>query len=205
MKSAYAPGLIEVERTDRGTDLNWGLTAGLLFAIPLWALIGAALIAVFQTGPIGEPASLAFMIAAVVEAVLVRSAFRRLWPVRGRQWRAAFRRVVNHARQAARRATRGTTTAGELAIADLEKRAGRRIASVEDMLRFVAVPQSAKPARASRRVQSAPRSTLRHTAEFAGLAIAFLQYYFWDVGLQIASMNSVVVFVTVPSLARTAA
>lgn len=203
-RSAYGPELFEEEASDGGTDLGFGLTIGLLFSIPLWALIGAVLIAAFQTGPIGEPASLAFMIAAVVEAVLVRYAFRRLGPGLWGQRLAAVRRAAGRAWEAMRQATRGATTAGELAIADLENLTGRRIVSIEDMLRVVAVPQPAMPAGGSGRARSAQRSTLRHTAGFAALATAFLQYYFWDVSLQIASMQSVIVFVAVPSLVKTA-
>lgn len=196
--------MFEQEVRDGGTALNLGLTIGLLIAIPLWVFIGAVLVVVFQAEPIGEPASLAFMVAAVIEAVLVRFAFRRLWPGLWWQGLAASRRGASRACEAALRVIRGATTSGGHAITDLEKLAGRRIASIDDMLRFVAVPQLARPAGGSGHARSAQRSTLRHTAGFAALAIAFLQYYFWDVSLQIASLHSVTVFVAVPSLVKTA-
>lgn len=39
----------------------------------------------------------------------------------------------------------------------------------------------------------------RQTALLAGLAGAYLHFYFWEVHLQIASLNSVTVFVPVPA------
>lgn len=50
-----------------------------------------------------------------------------------------------------------------------------------------------------RRVAHGNRPRLRQAGAFGALAIAYLQYYFWDVNLQIASLNSVTVFVPVPS------
>lgn len=47
-----------------------------------------------------------------------------------------------------------------------------------------------RPARPATRA-----ALLKRTALLAGLAVAYLHYYFWDVQLQIASLKSVTVFV----------
>jgi hypothetical protein len=81
---------------------------------------------------------------------------------------------------------------------------GGRIASIEDLLRFVAPSSAIRPEVCLTRVRAVRPSTLRQTASFAAVAIAFLHYYFWDVSLQIASLRSVIVFVAVTSLQNVA-
>ncbi|HET9736167.1 MAG TPA: hypothetical protein VFP62_12915, partial [Burkholderiales bacterium] len=57
-----------LERTQEndasGGDLVRGVIVALLLAIPLWALIGIALILAFQEGPITRGESAALMLAA---------------------------------------------------------------------------------------------------------------------------------------------
>jgi len=42
-----------------------------------------------------------------------------------------------------------------------------------------------------------PDALVRHTVMLSALAIAYLQFYFWDVYLQIESLNAVTVFIPV--------
>lgn len=163
-----------------------GAANGLLISIPLWILLGAILVHWFQEGPMNESVSLAFMIAAAVEAVLVRHALHGLWP----------KLLRRGARRATREPTSHAAKTGIGPVAYLEKMTGRPITAIEDILRFIAEPQAAGTAR----VHADRRSTPRHIAGFAALTIAFLQYYFWDVNLQIASLHSVTVFVAVTPL-----
>ena len=44
------------------------------------------------------------------------------------------------------------------------------------------------------------RSTLKQSGLLAGLVAAYLHYYYWDVQLQIASLNHLTVFVPTPML-----
>ncbi len=181
-----------------GDGLASGLLVGLLIAIPLWILIGIALVSAFQKGPIGATISLAFMIAAVCEVILARHVFKEFWT---RLWRRRFpvfnRSAWRSAHQHIAR-TRRTAAVGTSAISYLEQIAGRRIMSVQDLLGVIGAPPATRPAAASRTSSVRERpSTLRQTVAFASLAIAYLQYYFWDVNLQIASLHSVTFFVAV--------
>ena len=185
-------------------DLTYGVANSLLIAIPLWVLIGAVLVLVFQDGPISESASLAFMVAAIVEIIVARYAYRSLWPALWRRRVAVPSGHAHGARKAALQAVNRSAKSSGGAIAYLEEATGKRIVSIMDLLRLVAAPPPAKPAGRPARIQSVRRSTLRHTASFAALSIAFLQYYFWDVGLQIASLNSITVFVAVTPLLKVA-
>jgi hypothetical protein len=157
-----------------------------MMAIPLWVLIGVAVVFVFQEGTIGESHRLAFVIAAVTEAILARYAFHTLWPTFS--WRKVAMRFQSISE---------AVTSNEDSVARLERMSGRRIASIEDLLRFVARSSEIKQENRPVRVQVVQRSIFRQTASFAALVIAFLHYYFWDVSLQIASLRSVTVFVTV--------
>jgi hypothetical protein len=130
-------------------ELTYGAVSGLLIAIPLWMLIGAVLAFTFQLGSIEETGSLAFMVAAVVETILLRYACRSFWR---KPWR--------------------------------DELAAPRLLAID--------------------AHHAVMSTARQTASFAALATAFLSYYFVDVSLQIAKLNSVTVFVNVAPLLKAA-
>jgi hypothetical protein len=143
------------------------------------------------------------MLAAAIETVLARYAFRSFWPDAWRRGVATLRHLADDARKAALAVAGSAAKSGEGPIADLEKITNRRIASIEDLLRLAAESPLAKPADRPARAQL-QHSTLRHTAGFAALAVAFLHYYFWDVSLQIASLNSVTVFVAVTPLLEAA-
>lgn len=77
-------------------DLAHGLLIGLMIAIPMWMLIAVALTMAFQQGPVNGITSLAFMLAAVVEAVLARHAFRNLARRIWRRWFPVFNRSAWH-------------------------------------------------------------------------------------------------------------
>jgi hypothetical protein len=113
-----------------------GVVLGLLIAIPFWVCIAVAGILLLQDGPITEAESAALMIAAGVEAVLLRHAWRTYRP------KVRIREPLARAALAAWRSP-----------------------------------------------------TLKQTALLGGLVGAYLQYYFWDVQLQIASLNRVTVFI----------
>ena len=119
-----------------GGDLVRGVIVALLLAIPLWALIGIALILAFQESPITRGQSAALMIAAAAEAILLRYAWRAYRP------RMAFR----------------------------------------DWLADVVFERPS-------------RQGVKQIALLGGVVAAFLHYYFWDVQLQIASLNRVTVFI----------
>ena len=119
-----------------GSDLVRGVIIALLLAIPLWALIGIALILAFQDSAITRGESAALMVAAAVEAILLRYAWRAYRPrLPFRDWLAhvVFARPTNQA--------------------------------------------------------------FKQTAFLGALVAAYLHYYFWDVQLQIASLNKVTVFI----------
>ena len=189
INSSYGSEQLRQEALDDLPDLTYGVANGLLIAIPLWVLIGAVLVFIFQEGSASETDSLAFMIAAVIETVLARYAFRSLWS------KLPLRQIA-----ARLQSMSAVAKSDGDSVAYLEKMTGRRIASIEDMLRVVAAPSAVRSERWPARVKAVQRSTLRNTASFAALAIAFLHYYFWDISLQITSLNSLIVFVTVPPL-----
>lgn len=184
--------LFQQEAPGRGPSLTRGVVSGLLIGIPLWVLIDVVLVRVFQEGPLSEATSLVFMIAAVCEAILARYALRTYWPG---LWRHGLFALTGGAENGAAESSKHT-------IGTLEKFTGRKRAWVEDMLRFVSAPTMLKPRAQPARVQAVQRSTLRHTAAFGALAIAYLLYYFADVSLQIASLHSVTVFVVVIPLQK---
>jgi hypothetical protein len=119
-----------------GSELVRGVIIALLLAIPLWALIGIALILAFQGSPITRGESAALMLAAAAEAILLRYAWRAYRP------RLPFR----------------------------------------DWLADVVFARPTGQA-------------LKQAAFLGALAVAYLHYYFWDVQLQIASLNRVTVFI----------
>ncbi len=143
--------MLALNDADRRLDQSSGLVCGLLIALPLWMGIGAALLASAGNAPINEATSLALMVAAVSESILLRYVWRsQLAPARGR---------------------------------------------FSGFLRLISLRKSG----------SMMHPLLRQTMTLGALTIAYLHYYFWDVSLQIASLNSVTVFVPVTSLAKAAA
>lgn len=88
-----------------GGTLVEGVVFAALLSIPLWAAIAVAAIALFQEGPVTAMQSAAFMIAAAVEAILLRLVWRkhdfkaRILGVVARtavpeQWRPVLRRAA---------------------------------------------------------------------------------------------------------------
>jgi hypothetical protein len=88
-----------------GGTLVEGVVFAALLSIPLWAAIAVAAIALFQEGPVTAMQSAAFMIAAAVEAILLRFVWRkhdlksRILGVLARtaapeQWRPVLRRAA---------------------------------------------------------------------------------------------------------------
>jgi hypothetical protein len=68
----------------------------------------------------------------------------------------------------------------------------------ELLRRYLIAP--APPVARSLQAQRAFRSTLKQSGLLAGLVAAYLHYYYWDVQLQIASLNHLTVFVPATSL-----
>ena len=121
-------------------DLRQGMVYGLLISIPLWACVGAGIILLILERPFNEAESALLMVAAIVELILLRHAWRTFQP------RVRYRELL---------------------------------------------------VRAGASVTGARQPLLKQTSLLAGLVGAYLQYYFLDVHLQIASLNSVTVFVPV--------
>jgi hypothetical protein len=173
--------LLQQDYPGDGTGLASGLVMGLLIAIPLWVLIGIALVFTLQEGPMNEWTSLAFMSAAACEAILARHALPDLRQQSGRY--AFFAWPRNQGNDSHENTVRGIAGAVANTLPNLRRVFGARL-GVNPRTRFAAVRTS----------------TLRQTTSFAALAIAYLQYYFLSVSLQIASMPSVTVFVAVTPL-----
>jgi len=121
-------------------ELRHGVVLGLLISILLWVCIGLGIILLILERPFTEAESAMLMVAAIVELILLRHAWRTLQP------------RIRHR---------------ELLV------------------------------RAGASVTGAHLPLLKQTSLLAGLVGAYLQYYFVDVHLQIASLNSVTVFVPV--------
>lgn len=119
--------------------LRAGLVSALLLAIPLWAAIGLALVALVAQRPLETAERIALSVAAVAELALLYYAWRALG------WRLGLREALA-----------GTS--------------------------------AARPVRGS---------LVRQSSFLLGVVGAYLHYYFWDVYLQIESLNSVTVFVPV--------
>lgn len=124
---------------DAGSDTEFvkGVAVALLIAIPLWAGLGLAAIALFQEEPFSRTQSALLMLAAALEIILLRYVQR------------AF---------------------------------GLRFRSRELLASAAAPAAAVRP------------PILRQSLLLGGLAGAYLQYYFLDVHLQIASLKSVPVF-----------
>jgi hypothetical protein len=153
-------------------DIGRGLVNGLLVAIPLWIIFGFAVASVFQYGAVGETTRALLMIAAVCEVLLARPYARTLW---ARIWRFAEFHRSNLSNETG----------------------GRRINSIEDLLRHIE-PKPALPRHALRVV--VPNSLFRQSLALSALVGTYLQYYFIEVNLQIASLNSLTVFLPVTSM-----
>ena len=171
-----------------------GLVNALLIAVPLWVILGAVLILVCQHGQVSEGTSAALMIAAICEVILVRRYARafRLGNLRFADlYRAYTTQVTGVQRKRAAQTVFGRPGGWRR---DLEMSAGRRIESMEDLLRYVDVKrvssQRTRPA-------IAPKALIRQSLALSALVGAYLQYYFIDVNLQIASLHSLTVFVPV--------
>ena len=121
-------------------DLRQGVVYGLLISIPLWACVGVGIILLVLERPFNQAESAILMVAAIVELILLRHAWRTFQP------RVRYRELL---------------------------------------------------VRAGASVTGARQPLLKQTSLLAGLVGAYLQYYFLDVHLQIASLNSVTVFVPV--------
>lgn len=166
--------------TGHECDLGRGVVNGLLIAIPLWVIIVIVPVLLFRDGPMGETISAALMIAAVCETILALPYARML---------------LASARQALP-APRVPGARGGL-HAELEKHAGRGFHSIEDLLRYVE-PKFA-PRQKARRAVASP-SLFRQSLALSALAGGYLQYYFIEVNLQIASLHSLTVFLPVTSM-----
>jgi hypothetical protein len=138
---------------ENGGDFVLGVIVALLLAIPFWAGLGIVAILVFQSGPITRGQTIALMLAAVVEIILLRYAWRAYRPKI--DLRQLFRRYI-----------------------------------------VAPAPPVARALPATR----AFRSTLKQSGLLAALVAAYLHYYYWDVQLQIASLNHLTVFVPTPAL-----
>jgi hypothetical protein len=191
--------MVQYECSDEvgGPEIGLGLVNGLLIVIPLWVAIGVVLAVEFEIGPVAETGSFALMIAAVLEAILLRPHLRAL--------RERFRRYLDFRRAYARR-NAGWRRAGwaNHALGDragphraLENISGRSFESIEDLLRYVE-PRSTLSHEA--RPVVAPQVLLRQSLALSALVGAYLQYYFLEINLQIASLHSITVFAPVASM-----
>ncbi len=131
----------EHRQADDGLDIVRGALHGLVYAVPLWSVLGIATIFVVQDGPTSEGASLVVMLAAVGVTILTRPFLRSLWMRRFPEIRSAL----------------------------------------------VAEVRRTHP----------PLSLACQTFALCALAGAYLQFYFLEVNLEIASLKSVTVFLPV--------
>ncbi len=146
--------MVRVERgaADEQGDIPRGLAIGLLFAIPLWAILIAAPSLVFDRDPLSEGASAFLMICAACEAILLRAHARDIWSA-----------IQHHARGYLANYTHRATT--------------RRALQLYRGRRAPALPLLA-----------------RQSLALSALAGAYLQYYFLEINLQIASLSTLTVF-----------
>jgi hypothetical protein len=178
-------------------DIGRGLVNGLLISIPLWIILGIALALVFQRGPMDESIRTALMIAAVSEAILVFPYLRTLFA--GIRRRADFHHANSRRDTVVREARPAPHARGnrDRPQRDLERIAGRSLNSIEELLRYVE-PKSV-PSHKARRV-AAPNGLFRRTLALSALVGAYLQYYFLDVNLQIASLHPLTLGLPVASM-----
>ena len=175
-----------------GPEIGRGLVNGLLIAIPLWVILGVALTALFDLGPMGETGSATLMIASAWEAMLLRPYLRTLktqFRILTDACRADIGRRIGRLQAGWVKRRLGV---GERPQGALENISGRKFQSIEDLLRFVE-PKAAPLIEA--RPAIAPQALLRQSLALGALVTAYLQYYFLEVNLQIASLHSVTIFV----------
>lgn len=134
----------ELIQADDGLGIARGALHGLLFAIPLWSVLGIAAFLGVQGGSTSEGTSLALIIAAVGATITARPFLRALWM--------------------------------------------RRYPGLESAL--VPLLRRTHP----------PQSLARQALALSALTGAYLQFYFIEVSLQIASLSSVTVFLPVSSM-----
>jgi hypothetical protein len=187
----------ECREVDNGLNLWRGLINGLLVSIPLWVILGMVLATVLHHGPTEEAISAALMIALISEAILARTYARTLWK---QVWRYANSRRPDLKNDGDKRQARPAQHAigdDDGLHSDFKIIAGRSFKLIEDLLRYVE-PISA-PLRQARR--AVVRVTLiRRSVALSALVGAYLQYYFLEVNLQIASLHSLTVFLPVTSI-----
>jgi len=191
--------MVRCERGDAvdGSDIGRGLVNGLLIAIPLWVILGVVLTLALHHGPMGKTSSAVLMIAAVSEAILLRPYVRTLWM---RILRYADFHRADPGRNTDERSTRLANRAPgarDLPHSTLVEATGRTFASIEDLLRYF--ERKSAPSIQVRPVL-APHSLFRQSLALSALVGAYLQYYFLEVNLQIASLRSLTVFVPVSSM-----
>jgi len=186
------------ERCDAGVGpgIGRGLLNALLIAVPLWVVLGVALDLVFLHRPMDESTSAALMLAFALETMLLRPYARALW-TRGLRHAQSNRAASNSDDYTERKhPTRRIHVGPEGLRSDLDEIAERRIESIEDLLHYVAAKYP--PSR-----QELPgvltNALFKRTLALSALVGSYLQYYFWDVNLQIASLNSLTVFLPVAS------
>ena len=64
-------------KTSGRREQDQGLALALLISIPIWVCIGIVVLLLYQKRPITEAESAVLMLAAVVEVILLRDAWRR--------------------------------------------------------------------------------------------------------------------------------
>jgi len=77
----------------------------------------------------------------------------------------------------------------------LEELAGRRLSSHAEVLRFLREVAGSQPEAHRERER---RRMVREVSLLVLLAVSYLHYYYWDVQLQIAALQSVGVFIPAP-------
>jgi len=186
----------EPSEADPGFDLWRGLVNGILIAIPLWVVLGFAASVAFRLDLAKETVSTALMIAAVCEAMLARRHIRTLSAEILQ--RADMRRVIVRDDHAELRVAPSLRDLGELVDPPRKssKFPTRVFNSIEDLLRHV--ESNARSLQARHAITR--RSLLKQSLTLSAIVGSYLQYYFVDVNLQIASLHSIVFFVPVTSV-----
>jgi hypothetical protein len=183
----------ERSEADNGLDLGRGVINGLLVSIPLWLFSGIVLALLFHHGPMEEATSATLMISMICGAILVRPYARTLW-VQVRRYASSHRAVVRN--DGEKRPVQHAIGDRDGPHSDLEMISGRSFQSIEDILRYV----EGKSALSCQTRRVVARATLfRQSVALSALLGAYLQYYFLEINLQIASLHSLTVFLPVTS------
>jgi hypothetical protein len=106
------------------------------------------------------------------------------------------RELTQWLEESGRRRAAGTAQSAADLLQYLEQLAGRRLASREDILEYL---RSLQVDETERALAAGRRRKVREAVFLGLLAVASAQYYYWDVGLQIASLHNVHYFVSPPS------